>query len=169
MFKRVFLIRPSAVVVGVSCVTRGVASPTPELAITTDAAAYDVATNRSNWTSIGFAYTNRTRSTVSTGYCHAPPLPTLQRLVDGKWVYAYKPAELLCYSGQFRIPSDSVYRGVLPLRSSDLSKTMSMVAESDSVAGIYRLHFSFVRREDLGKTHPHRVEAISNSFRITIK
>jgi hypothetical protein len=169
MFKTPVPIRLAIVVLCVACVTSRGTPPTPDLAITTDAAAYDVTTSASKGTNIIFAYTNRTGSTVSTGYCHAPPPPTLQRLVEGEWVYAFKPAENLCYSGQFRIPSDSVYRGVLSLRSNDLSKATSIAAKSDSTPGIYRLYFSFLRTDDIGKTQPHRVEAISSSFRITLR
>jgi hypothetical protein len=169
-FKLAFLSGLGSLAISLACRASTDVSPTAQPSITTDSTLYVVnATGNSKWTAVAFTYTNRTGRTVSTGYCHAPPPPALDKLVGGEWVFAYKPVELACYSGQFKIPNDSVYRGALSFRFTDLVRATSAARIGDSVQGAYRLRLSLVRTEDIGKKNMHRVEAVSNTFRIAVK
>lgn len=118
---------------------------------------------------IGFVYTNTTDGPVAKAGCGFPPLPELQKKVDGQWVPAYYPVYLLCLTKpDFSLPSGSSYRGVLDFFAARPGQNWAPVLLVDSIDGVYRLEWDFVEGTDTEIKNARIIKAFSNEFRMVL-
>jgi hypothetical protein len=116
---------------------------------------------------IGYTYTNRTGQPVSRNYCRTPPPPVLEKLVDGKWVRAYRPMMPACLTTPpFRIAPGATYRGTLNFAAVPPGQNAAPALEVGSVPGTYRLRWMLTAGNDPEAAAAATVEAISNEFRL---
>jgi hypothetical protein len=149
------------------CHTAGARGGQPTAALVTDSTRYTV--GRANGfyrATIGYVYTNRSSTVVSTNYCQTPGPPLLEKNVEGHWVRAYNPIVLSCLAiPPFRIPAGASYRGALHFAAAQRGRNMVPMLEVDSVPGIYRLRWVLHTGPDPDASAAALVEAISNDFR----
>ena len=123
---------------------------------------------------IGFVFVNTTAGPISLGGCGGPPMPEVEKLVDGRWVVAYYPVYAACRTfPDFSLPSGARYRNeVVFIVAPRGAKTFPQL-EVDSINGTYRLHW--IWNEGTGPESPiasgpvpRPVEAISNQFQMIL-
>ena len=123
-------------------------------------------------TLIKYTYVNKTGQTVSADYCKEPGPPALEREVSaGRWVSAYTPVVLLCQAlPPFRLASGASYSGKLAvfgvMKNTD---NIWPTWQADSVAGVYRLHWTMRGGSDPDDRTKPMIDAVSNPFRLTLK
>jgi hypothetical protein len=126
---------------------------------------------------IGFVFVNTTGGPVSLSGCGGPPMPELEKLVNGKWMVAYSSIYPACLSlPDFSLPDGATYRNEVRFVAAARGTRTFPQLEFDSVNGVYRLRWGL--REGTGLRSPadlanppkgRPVEAISNQFRMTIR
>lgn len=126
---------------------------------------------------IGFVFVNTTAGPVSLSGCGGPPMPELEKLVNGNWMAAYHPVVLACLSiPDFYLPSGATYRNEVRFMAAARGTNTFPQLEVDSINGVYRLRW--VLKEGMGIRSPadinnradsRLVEAISNQFRMILR
>lgn len=124
---------------------------------------------------IGFVFVNTTDGPISLGGCGGPPMPQVEKLVNGSWVAAYHPAYLMCRTiPDFSLPKGATFRSQLEFMAAPRGAKMFPQLEVDSIDGVYRLRWTWNEgagiqssREVVNPHDTRLVEAISNEFRMT--
>lgn len=118
---------------------------------------------------IGFVFVNTTTGPISLAGCGGPPMPQVEKLVNGNWVAAYYPVSLMCRTyPDFSLPSGGTFRNQVDFMAAPRGVNMSPQLEVDSIDGLYRLHWIWSERKKAGAKGAREVEAISNQFRMTL-
>jgi len=129
---------------------KGEGEPQSPPFITTDRDSYQahsgeiVVANETIWYvefTIQMTYTNRSNQPVYMAWCHGPPLPHLERLVDGRWETVYRPAQPLCGNVDSLIKPNGEYDYEFRVRGYDPESSVRPAWLSDTVAGTYRVHW----------------------------
>ena len=119
---------------------------------------------------IGFVFVNTTPDTISIAGCGGPPMPQVEKLVNGEWVAAYYPAYPACRMiPDFSLPGGARYRNevlFMPGRPGGHTGPFLLV---DSIDGVYRLHSVWRKGTDAYAPGARAVDAISNQFRMTLR
>jgi hypothetical protein len=119
---------------------------------------------------IRFVFVNTTADTVSIAGCGGPPMPQVEKLVNGKWVAAYYPAYPACRTTpDFSLPSGATYRNEVDFMPGRRGGRTGPFLEVDSINGVYRLHWGLRTGSDAYAPGSRPVEAISNQFRMTLR
>lgn len=111
-------------------------------------------------TRIPFLLVNPTERIFRAGGC----LPQLQKKVNEKWVTADFGTVLGCEGGLLEPGATS--RDTLPVFTRNLVNNLQGV---NSIAGVYRLRWTFVEGKDWEARRPRKVEAVSNEFRMIFR
>lgn len=138
---------------------------TPAATLASDSTEYAVRLENGLYrANIGYTYVNRSGETVSTNFCRTPPPPALEKNVDGRWVRAYSPIELLClHLPPFRVADGESYRGAIVLAVAPPGSGNFPKLEVPSVSGTYRLRWALRKGANADDGAP-LVEAVSNEF-----
>jgi len=119
---------------------------------------------------IGFVFVNSTAGPVSIAGCGGPPMPQLEKLVNGSWVGAYYPPYLMCRTiPDFSVEPGATYRSEVNFMASPHGSSQTTPLEVDSVDGVYRLRWVLTAGRVAGAAGARRVEAISNQFRMILR
>lgn len=164
----------AALLVGACAMHDGVLAPSGTLQagdtwLRTDRPAYS-ARQEGGVTAIDFelAYTNHLRVPVAVPSCHTPMRPILEKRVDGVWVYAFSPVELMCITPPLVIAPGATYTLRYPLRADRYSLERWPGAAQDGVAGTYRfVWFVATHERGTGGRTPERLPfeyTVSNTF-----
>ena len=95
---------------------------------------------------IRYIYSNRTGKKVSIMTCGGPvaveaPPPGLEKLVDGRWEYAWSLPMAACLGAPFEIPAGDQYRGVLHLVAAHPELNAGAKFADPDLEGTYRLRW----------------------------
>jgi hypothetical protein len=142
----------------------------PTASLRTDSAEVGVHRNGFAYVAnIGFTYVNTTDKPVSKAGCGFPPLPELEKRVDGKWVSAYSPGYLLCLSKpDFMLRSGEAYHGVIPFLAYEPGHNAAPRLDVASIDGIYRLRWDMVEGTDATDKDARIIRSTSNEFRMVL-
>jgi len=123
----------------------------------------------SYYAQIGFVFVNTTPNVVSMAGCVGPPMPEVQKLVDGHWVAAYYAVYPACRTmPDFTVPSGGTFRGVVHFSAAIPGHRLGPELLVDSIDGTYRLAWPWTEGTEAFARNARRVEAISNQFRMTL-
>lgn len=152
----------------------GAALQPGETLLTTDAPAY-VIRQEDVFRAVDFdlTYRNALDVAVAVPACHSPVRPTLQKLVDGKWVHAFSSVHLMCLSAPLVIPAKRTHHFQYRLRADVVGLERWSEAVDGSLGGTYRLRWGVGvhdRRADTGVGTPLPEEyVVSNSFELGVR
>jgi hypothetical protein len=139
--------------------------------LSTGAAVYDLrAEGALRAVDFELTYRNPLTSPVAVPACHTPVRPMLQKLVDGEWVHAFSPVELLCITPPLVIGADSKHTFRYRLRADAYDLERWPRAADGTSDGTYRLHWwvaRYDRRAANGLGTPLPLEyVVSNPFQL---
>jgi hypothetical protein len=154
----------------VACETLGLSRRPLIASLRTDSAEIGVQLSEYTYhAKIGFVYVNTSSGPVAKAGCGFPPLPGLEKKVDGKWVEAYYPVYAACLTKpDYTLPSGGTYHGVLQFLAFQPGHQAGPELRVDSIDGVYRLEWDFVEGTDVSVKNARRVNAISNEFRMVL-
>ncbi len=112
---------------------------------------------------IGFTYTNPTREDRYLVGCNRPPLPDVEKQVDGQWVSAFRPTMDLCFGPVIRMePGQSLHDSLYVLF---ISLRQFEPVFREEISGTYRL-VGVVHQDPEGEELALVSERVSNAFRL---
>lgn len=142
-----------------------------ETFLTTDAPVYEIRVEGTvHAVDFELTYRNPLNVAVAVPACHSHTRPMLQKLVDGEWVYAFSPIELLCITAPLVIPARGTHQFRYELRAAAHDLARWPGAADGTLDGTYRLRWSVGlhdRRADagVGKRLPEEY-VVSNTFEL---
>src|SRR6266545_858968 len=109
-------------------------------AIETDARAYELEAGSTGYTTtIGFVFTNPSQAAVYVVNCNGIAPPSLEKLVNGKWVGAWSAVVPRCLSAPIVIEAGQEYQGALHLFAGYPTSNVYPKFETPQISGVYRL------------------------------
>ena len=93
-------------------------------------------------TTIRYTYSNRTGAEVSLLNCLGAVPPSLEKLVDGEWEWAWNPILLDCLSPPVEIPPGEEYRDSLVLWAAHPRQNAAPKFQDPDIHGLYRLRWT---------------------------
>jgi hypothetical protein len=149
-------------------------APLPALAageslLTTDALEYEIRSEgQMRAVDFDLTYRNPLDVAVAVPACHRPYRPVLQKLVEGQWVDAFSPIELMCITAPLVIPARGTHQFRFELRADAFDLARWPGAAGGSLDGTYRLRWwvgIYDRRMDngVGQLLPEEY-VVSNNF-----
>jgi hypothetical protein len=145
-----------------------------EAFLTTNAPIYDVRVEGPlHAVDFELTYRNPLNVAVAVPACHTPARPMLQKLVNGEWVYAFSPVELMCITAPLVIPARGTHQFRYQLRADAYDLKRWPESADGTLDGTYRLHWwvgLHDRQADngLGKPLPEAY-VVSNTFELRMK
>jgi hypothetical protein len=109
-------------------------------ALRTDSAVYTVRAGPQVYAvDIGVIFTNPLNRPVAVPACHNHYRPLLQKRVDGEWITAYAPVELMCITAPHVIGPHETYRFIFAVRPGMPDSNTWPRFETQEIPGTYRL------------------------------
>lgn len=142
-----------------------------ETFLVTDAAVYEFRLEGSfHAVDFDLTYRNPLRAAVAVPACHTPVRPMLEKQVEGEWVHAFSPVELMCITRPLVIPARATHTFHYQLRADAYDFDRWPRAADGSLSGIYRLRWwvgLHDRRADAGVGQPLPLAyVVSNTFEL---
>jgi hypothetical protein len=133
-----------------------------EIAVTLEGISYRA--------SIGFTFTNTTGRVISRSGCGGPGWPDVEKNVGDRWVPAFYQIYLACRTyPDFSWQPGAKFHDRVTFMAFVRGKRNLPELMVDSIDGVYRLHWSFTEGRDPSAKNARRVDAISNSFHMTLR
>jgi hypothetical protein len=164
------LVVPGALIAVLGCAGRGTPSAERSHTFVTDSAHYTVRRTQGLYQArIGFRYANHSKRTVSSGGCHGPHAPALEKRVGGAWVNAYNGVEQLCETWPpFRVRSGAQYDAAFFLKAAPKGWNLTPSLAVDSIPGTYRFRWFLRDGPDPRVAETPVIELISNEFQLEL-
>jgi hypothetical protein len=140
----------------------------------TDAAQYEIrVVGAVHAVDFELAYRNPLDQAVAVPACHNPVRPLLEKQVDGGWILAHAPIELMCITAPLVIPAGATHTFRYPLRADGYDLDSWRSRTGGTLDGTYRLRWfvgTHAPRSDNGIGVPLAEEySVSNSFVLELK
>jgi hypothetical protein len=160
-----------AMFVLVACAGRSTPNAEPVHTFVTDSTHYTVRRSQRLYRArIGFSYANYSKRTVSSGGCHGPHQPALEKRLGGAWVNAHNGVEQLCETWPpFRVLSGANYKSAFLLHAAPKGWNFTPSLAVDSIPGVYRLRWYLRDGPDPRVAGTPVIELISNEFQLEVE
>ena len=153
-----------------SCKSVSTNAAEQQLVLRTDSASVTVQLHGDGYFgTIGFQLTNSSGSVVSQAGCGGPNPPIVEKRENGEWIAAYYPIIAACLSvPDYTWDPGSTYHGRVDFAAFKPGKNKAPELRVDSIAGVYRIHWSFTKGREATAKGAKRYDVVSNEFQIVV-